>query len=111
MSTEGTSKREQIIEGLRALADFYEQHPDVPLPPFPGWNHCVLGNVGDEAGPAEVRVLAAALGSGVEERRGHTITNAQFGAINFHAYYVSRERAEAYDADQEFLAEHGRGSR
>lgn len=109
MTTDAT-KRQDLIEGLRALADWYEQHPTVPLPAYPGWTHCVLSHHGDVDGPAVVRELAAALGAEVVERHGHTVADKPFGPIKFHAYYVSRERMQEHNDNVQFLAEHGRGA-
>jgi hypothetical protein len=35
MSTDAISKRAELVAGLRELADFYEQHPDMPMPDCP----------------------------------------------------------------------------
>jgi hypothetical protein len=108
MNTEGSTKREQIIEGLRAIADFYEQHPDVPLPPFPSWSHCVLSD-DDTQGQVDVAAVATALDVPMKVKDGSADAKTKFGGVRFHVYYVSRQRAENYADNLRFLAEHGRG--
>lgn len=91
-------KRAELIAGLRQLADWYEQHPEVPLPPYPDWRHCVLAK-DDTSGTAEVEAVAAALGADVKYGK-HVAADKDFPGIEFHAYYVTRERAADYVARQ-----------
>jgi hypothetical protein len=83
MNTEGSTKREQIIEGLRAIADFYEQHPDVPLPPFPSWSHCVLSD-DDTQGQVDVAAVATALDVPMKVKDGSAVDMKKLGVLCFH---------------------------
>lgn len=104
---EPTDKRTALIAGLRELADWYEAHPDVPLPPYPTWTHCVLGD-NDQDGQSEVVAVADALDVPAQFSAGSAEARRTFGAVEFKAFYVSRQRSEDYQAELKFLAEHKR---
>lgn len=95
--------RRGLIDGLRELADWYEQHPDVPLPRYPDLLHSV-GGQDDAQGVAEVEQLAVALGTEVKYG-AHTGTERQFAGLRFRAYYIARESMAEYDRRRAQLAE------
>lgn len=108
MSTEAnTDKRAALVAALRELADFYEAHPDAPLPRYPEFAHCVIAD-NDEDGQSEVVAVADALAVPVKFNAGSADAHRTFGAVEFKAFYVSRKRSEDYQEDLQFLAEHGR---
>lgn len=99
-----TDARDDLIQGLRELADWYEQHPEVPLPPYPSFEHCVLERGGgDEAGVAEVEQVAASLDATVE-RGVHTEARRRFAGLPFRVFYVSREAATDWERQRELIA-------
>lgn len=101
--TTDASKRQDLIDGLRALADWYEQHPDVPLVKYPEFRHCV--NAGDDAtGRAEVHAIADALGVPVTDKDDESEVIGDFAGLPFRAYYVTRERLQRWRDDMDFLA-------
>lgn len=108
MVTEPTSKRAELVAGLRELADWYERHPDVPLPPYPTWTHCVLADE-DEAGQYEVVRVADALDVPCRFKAGSADADREFGPVTFRAYYVSRQRSEDYEQELRYLAERAKG--
>lgn len=97
---EANERRAQLVAGLRELAQFYVDHPEVPIPRFPDFAHCVNAD-NDEAGSAEVQAIAAALG--VELEHGvHIRARRRFGALQFNAYYVPREVARRHAASSSY---------
>lgn len=85
-----------LIDGLRQLADFYEQHPEVPAPPMPDFQHCVLATE-DATGIAEIEQVAAVLGSPVRYGR-HVTTELQMAGLRVRAYYCTRKSVHEHDA-------------
>jgi hypothetical protein len=94
--------RAQTVVGLRQLADYLEDHPDVPVREY-GWdlNIYVTADT-DEAGRAEVDQIAAVLdATPIDDTLdgGHYWTRKTFGRISYRAVYIparawARHRAE-----------------
>lgn len=93
--TDGT-RRAGIIAGLRALADFYAANPDLPLPRYPEWRHCVAGG-DDLCGASEVAAIAAALDAPVANGV-HIEARHRFGPIEFHVFYCPVQAMADYNA-------------
>lgn len=91
--------RTALVKGLRALADWYEANPEVPLPPSPDIAHCVMAG-DDAAGMAELRVVADALGEPVDPTGPHPQVVRDFAGLKFHAFYVLQRAAAEYMARQ-----------
>lgn len=87
--------RAALIAGLRELADWYETHPDVPLPRYPDFQHTVLGH-DDAAGIAEVEAVASALGVDVKYD-SHATAEHRFAGLTFKVAYASRESMRVYE--------------
>ena len=90
--------RTQTINGLRALADFLETNPAVPVHEY-GRDYTVHARAEtDEAARAEVDRIAALLGEDVEDetgRGGHYTVSKTFGRITYTAVHIpARCRAE-----------------
>lgn len=86
--------RTDLIFGLKELANWYATNPDVPLPRYPDFTHCVLAD-DDETGVRIVEQVAAALG--VEVQYGHHVgAERSFSGLRFRVYYVRREVAEDF---------------
>lgn len=88
--------RAALVAGLHELAQFYEQHPEVPVVRYPDFLHCVMGE-DDEAGAAEVRAIAAALGLRAEMDTHTTRVGTHFGSVAFKAYYHTRADMAEYE--------------
>ena len=85
-------QREQFIEGLRELADWYTEHPDVAAPSYPEMSYCVVG-ADDTAGCAEVAHVATALGVDVTGDGSSAKAKHSFAGLSFKVFYVSQKRA------------------
>lgn len=93
--------RTQTIAGLRALADFLENNPGVPVREY-GGDYTVFPRADDDtAERAEIDRIARALGETVTNetgRGGHYSTSKTFGRITYTAIHVPTERQAAHDA-------------
>ncbi|MEV0589312.1 hypothetical protein [Nonomuraea sp. NPDC050310] len=78
------SRRREIVEDLRSLADFLESHPELPTPRhvdvmvFP--RHEAPA---DADAVAEVRRIAAQLGVRLNERSGHYTATHMIGHVSY----------------------------
>lgn len=90
--------RDETIAGLRALADWLENHPDAATTSEREYGHYVLA--GDDAvGIALVRAIAQSLGLPVTVDTTEAYCSVQFGGgISWVARYLYRERVREYDA-------------
>ena len=91
--------RAEFIASLRELADFYEQHPDLPAPAYPVLRLVVRG-ADAPAGVAEVERIASILGADVN-RDYHVGTGRQFGSVEFNAFYVLPEVSAEFHQREE----------
>jgi hypothetical protein len=78
--------RAALVEGLRAIADFYEQHVEVEPVAYPVFIHAVSFHT-DETGPAAIATIAAALGTEVDSRN-QIHTERQMAGVRFYASYI-----------------------
>ncbi len=80
MSAPTAAERDQVIAGLRELADLLEAHPDLPVTKYPrmavhaGETDTDVDEADDDAGRALVDQVAATLGTGITDRNGHYTT-------------------------------------
>jgi hypothetical protein len=84
------AQRAQSITGLRALATFLEDHPDIPAPQYIRGQHSVFGS--DPATPdaekiAAVRAVAAQLG--VEARLDSSLVRVEYAVAPNTTYVVA----------------------
>src|SRR3954468_8568576 len=93
--------RTQTIAGLRALADFLEDNPTVPVREY-GGDYTVFARADDDtAERTEIDRIAAALGETVTDdtgRGGHYRVYKTFGRITYSAIHVPAERQAAHEA-------------
>jgi hypothetical protein len=92
--------RTQTIAGLRALADFLENNPGVPVREY-GWEVTYHPCGTDEQGAAEVERIAALLDAvPVDDRPdgGHYTASKTFGRVTYTAVHVPARRMEAHNA-------------
>jgi hypothetical protein len=92
--------RTQTIAGLRALADFLESYPAVPVNEY-GWEVTYHPHGTDEHEAAEVDRIAALLDADpVDERNdgGHYTVSKTFGRITYKVIHVPARRMDAHYA-------------
>jgi hypothetical protein len=93
--------RAQTIAGLRALADFLEDNPAVPVREF-GADYTVFARCEDDATErTEIDSIAHALGeipTDDTEDGGHYIVSKTFGRITYSAVHVPARRRAAHEA-------------
>ncbi|GLY78475.1 hypothetical protein [Actinoallomurus iriomotensis] len=93
--------RHQTIAGLRALADFLETNPAIPVREY-GYEYTVFARDHTEAAErAEIDRIAAALGETVCDetgRGGHYRVQKAFGRIAYTAVHIPAHRQTAYEA-------------
>lgn len=103
------SDRDELVAGLRALADFYENNPTMPLPPFPDLSVSCSNITGygtdrdNEAAAELVQHAAKLLGTEVERSGGHTRTKRMFGSVQLKAYAVSAESMADHNAHMSYV--------
>ncbi|MEV3925465.1 hypothetical protein [Actinomadura coerulea] len=93
--------RHQVITGLRALADFLETNPAVPVPEYGDTFHFSARESDDAASAARVDQVAALLGVPVADDRptgGHYTASKSFGRITYRIVHVPKRRHDEYDA-------------
>lgn len=93
--------RAQTIAGLRALAEFLEDNPRVPVREL-GEEYTVFARREDDATErAEVDTIAAALGAAVTDETGdggHYMVSKTFGRITYRAVHIPARRRDAHEA-------------
>jgi hypothetical protein len=91
--------RAQVIDGLRALADFLDTNPDVPTNSWASISYSVSaanmnkGYVSDDEERAEVDRVAAILGVTPELQAdgGHYTAMRAFGPVEYHVTAITEE--------------------
>jgi hypothetical protein len=93
--------RAKVVGGLRQLADWLDDHPDLPVAPF-GWEVNVYPHQDDPAASrAEVDRIAATLGTQVADdtgQGGHYRAQRIFGLISYGAVHIPARNIATYDA-------------
>ena len=100
MNTETTARaHDELIAGLRALADFYEANPTMPVDGFAELSiSCSTLTSDDAEGAALVRQVADLLGTPVVMNGRHTTTARQFHGLRVKAYAVTRADMAEHNA-------------
>lgn len=96
MTYADTTRRQALIAGLRALADFLESNPGVPAPEhttdvlvFP-----LFGSYDERK--REIDVIASRIGSGTEtSRRGHYTASRRFGPVEYRAVAIPADETRS----------------
>jgi hypothetical protein len=81
-------ERSRLIDGLRAVAQFLHDHPDVPAP---RWADVLVfpPDGSDEEKRAEIDVIATRIGVATSESlRGHYSCSISFGPVEYHAVAI-----------------------
>jgi hypothetical protein len=89
MTYANPTERKALISGLRELADFLENHPEVPAPKyadvlvFPPYDS-------DTGNQSEIDMIASLIGCGTEISvyRRHYTTSRQFGPVGYRAVAI-----------------------
>ena len=93
--------RVQTIRGLRALADFLEANPAVPVSTY-GADYKFFARAETDAEErAEIDRIASALGEDIDDetsRSGHYTVTKTFGRITYTAVHVPAQRQAAHEA-------------
>ena len=91
--------RAQIIAGLRKLADYLENHPELPVPTYGGQVHFYADGT-DEQQRAEVDRIAGVHPVDNTGRDGHYTASKSFGRMTYQAVYIpSRTWAKHHAQD------------
>ncbi|MFI0370401.1 hypothetical protein ACH35V_21240 [Actinomadura sp. 1N219] len=95
--------RHQTITGLRALADFLEANPAVPVDEYGEHYHVFTRTEDDASAVALVDQTAALLGAEVTDRRsrgGHYLAEKTFGRITYAIVHIpERQKRESLARD------------
>ncbi|MGW4475849.1 hypothetical protein ACWENQ_39800 [Nonomuraea sp. NPDC004354] len=92
------NRRETLISGIRELANFLENHPDIPAPysldaiAFPGPNRRYTKQC------AEIDRVADATNANVQDRAGHYTAQIEFGHVRYRLVAISDQARAEYDA-------------
>ncbi len=88
MTENSSVERSAFTRGLRALADYLESNPEIPVPYWPTVH--VFPAARDWAGMcAEIDAVAARLGSAAcRAPGGHYVTTRQFGPVEYRAVAI-----------------------
>ena len=81
-------ERSSLIDGLRAVAQFLQDHPDVPAP---RWVDVLVfpPDSTDEEERAEIDMIAARIGAETSESaRGHYSCSTSFGSVEYRAVAI-----------------------
>jgi hypothetical protein len=89
MTYANPTERQEFTSGLRELADFLENNPEVPAPKYTD----VLvfpPHASDAENRSEIDVIASRIGSGAEISPGHRhyVTSRKFGPVEYRAVAI-----------------------
>jgi hypothetical protein len=93
-------ERDRLITGLRALADFLETSPDVPVPCWADFLVFPQDGTEDEK-RKEIDNIATLIGASVTddtENYGHYTTSRAFGPVEYRAVLIPARSREYRDA-------------
>lgn len=92
--------RAQVLADARALLDWLEAHPDVPVPGFE-WRRPVLGETDGEK-LAELERIATAAGAPiVDAGSGHRNVTHRIGSATYQATAIECTHMDAYERHME----------
>ena len=98
------AERRDLISGLRALADFLENDPEIPAP-FSADVLVFPPQASDKDGRAEVDRIAAMIGAPVVDRTArneHYVTSRRFGAVEYRAVFIPPRVRAHHDAQASY---------
>ncbi len=105
MNVPNDTTRSEILADYRALLDFLDAHPDVPVRRNDLNSYPLGGN--DATGLPELHRIAAALGVEVTHnaQRSHFYAIRTFGRVSYQAAYVTDAYMAEYDEDIRYARE------
>jgi len=82
-------QRQELITGLRALADFLESNPEVPAPPFTDML-IFPPHTDDSENRREIDIIASRIGAGTELSYSgrHYLASRRFGPVEYRAVAI-----------------------
>jgi hypothetical protein len=94
MTYANAEERSGLVSGLRELADFLEQNPEVPAP---RWADLMVFPPAstDQEMKAEIDMIAVFIGAGIKDGTaddGHYTTARGFGAVQYRAVGIPAQR-------------------
>lgn len=93
--------RTELVAGLRELADFIAANPEMPIPDYPRFQHCI-GPCSDADGVAVTQTLAEMLDVEPTVSGGHTNVERRFRGLRYEAFYIARERMREHNEEQSY---------
>lgn len=104
MAYADAGERDRLITGIRSLAAFLQNNPDVPAPPWADV-YVFPPHGTDEQMRAEIDRIAACIRAGVTENadHGHYAASRHFGPVQYQAVAIfahsrARDRADGEGA-------------
>jgi hypothetical protein len=86
-----SERRTQVIAGLRGMAAFLEENPDVPAPRAITFNVFPPTGMDDAEARAEIDVIASRINAVTRESEGgHYIASLRFGPVEYSAVAIPR---------------------
>lgn len=98
--------RNGTIQGLRALADFLQDNPEVPVREQGGEYMLFVRDRSDDEARAEVDRIAGLLGVAVQddtERGGHYTATRSFGRVAYHVVHIPDRARREHAARMSYL--------
>ena len=98
--------RHQTITGLRALADFLEANPAVPVDEYGDFINVYTRTGSEQEQRAQVDQVAEHLGVPVEDdtaRGGHCTATKRFGRITYKIVYIPADYTAAHRARMSYV--------
>ncbi|MFC9973485.1 hypothetical protein ACFVH6_21585 [Spirillospora sp. NPDC127200] len=95
------SARNRMIEGLRALADFLEANPALPVEGYPALTVFTNDNDCEPCQRAEIDRIARLLGTNPHDdtdQGGHLTVSRSFGPVEYNAIFIPATRLAAHQA-------------
>ena len=99
MAANQTEHRNAVVDGLRALADFWSENPDMPVPRYPELTVNVIA-ASDEEERAEVDRIAGILGvtPTLNATETHYRAQATFGPLEVTVVAITEQAMAQYSA-------------
>lgn len=101
--TDAVNRRQQLIDDLRSLATYLEEHGQVPIPRYRGLELQLSALHDSEATSereaiAEVARIAGLLEVPITVEFGHHVAERRLGLVTYRAVAIERQVMQAHDA-------------